>query len=246
MRVSQSVLEVLDRAAFDGSSLKLAGQLDRKLYTDTAKVIELAGGKWNRKAGAHLFVGDAAEAIEPIILTGEIIDRKKLLQAFYTPIHIAELVIDAADIASHMRVLEPSCGDGALVGEIPGGCATVAIDIDPQAVAAVDALNYARVETFCGDFLTLPSLPDYDRVVMNPPFTGQQDAKHVLHALRFLRPGGRLVAIMASSVTFRDTPAHRQVRDLADDITDLPEGSFKAAGTSVNTVVVTINAEVQP
>jgi 16S rRNA G1207 methylase RsmC len=37
---------------------------------------------------------------------------------------------------------------------------------------------------------------------MNPPFEHGQDAKHVKHAFDFLKPGGRLVAIMANGAQF--------------------------------------------
>ncbi len=33
---------------------------------------------------------------------------------------------------------------------------------------------------------------------MNPPFANGQDIKHITHALRYLSPGGRLVAICAN------------------------------------------------
>ncbi|MBV0881613.1 hypothetical protein KTQ42_20235 [Noviherbaspirillum sp. L7-7A] len=42
-----------------------------------------------------------------------------------------------------------------------------------------------------------------DRILMNPLFARQADIDHVLHAWSMLKEGGRLVAIMAASVTFR-------------------------------------------
>lgn len=55
------------------------------------------------------------------------------------------------------------------------------------------------------DFLTIT--PDkwgrqYDAIVMNPPFERLQDIDHVRHAFRFLKPGGRLVAIMSAGSFF--------------------------------------------
>ena len=57
MNISNEVLAVLSNAAMDGKNLKLTGQLDRALYVATNKVLELAGGKWNRKAQGHIFEG---------------------------------------------------------------------------------------------------------------------------------------------------------------------------------------------
>lgn len=248
MRVSQAVLEVLDRAEVDGPALRLVGQIDRKLYTDTNKALELAGGKWNRGAKAHLFPIDAADAIEPILLTGEITDARKEFQAFYTPEGLAAAVVAKAKIGPGMKVLEPSAGEGALARYArDAGGAVTCVEIHPTLCTVLG--ETCATDVVCADFLTTrPSdFMDwpFDRVVMNPPFSRQQDARHVLHAATLLKPGGRLVAIVSDSVTFRDTPLYRDVRDLVHchggTIEPLPDGSFKASGTSVNTVLVSFD-----
>lgn len=72
------------------------------------------------------------------------------------------------------------------------------------------------------------------------------DLDHVTHAVKFLRPGGTLVAIVAGGVLFRDnarTEAFRvMVADRGGTIEALPEDTFKAAGTSVRTALVTFTA----
>lgn len=249
MRVSNDVLAVLDRATCEGNALSLlsVGTLDRKLYADTDKALQAAGGKWNRKAKAHLFEGDAAAAIEPIILTGEIVSVKQELQQFYTPADLAARVIALADIQPGMRVLEPSAGRGALaLPAVQAGARVDAYDIDRGNLDfLMDALPATSGTGF--DFLRADPEVDggYDRVVMNPPFTRDQDVKHVLHALRFVKPGGRLVAIMSAGITFRTTglaPGFRaRVAGMSGTIELLPEGSFKASGTGVNTCLVVID-----
>ena len=62
------------------------------------------------------------------------------------------------------------------------------------------------------DFLAVPPAPVYDRVIMNPPFTRGQDVTHVQHALRFVRPGRRLVAVMPASIKSRADKAARAFR----------------------------------
>jgi hypothetical protein len=74
-----------------------------------------------------------------------------------------------------------------------------------------------------GDFLASHSTETYDRVVMNPPFARNAAPKHVLHAYDFLKPGGRLVSVMPSSVTFRTDALNDKVRYLAKHIETLPE-----------------------
>jgi 16S rRNA G1207 methylase RsmC len=97
------------------------------------------------------------------------------------------------------------------------------------------------------DFMTVPQRQDFDRVLMNPPFSKGQDVKHVTHALGFLKPGGRLVAIMGAGVTFRQdkrtTDFRELVQSMGGTIEPLPEGSFKSSGTMVNTVIVVIDKE---
>ncbi len=99
------------------------------------------------------------------------------------------------------------------------------------------------------DFLDVGpgSTQPFDRVLMNPPFAKQADVRHVQHALGFLkkrRAGGLLVAIMARGVRFRTDRLATGFRTLVEDregrIEDLPDGSFRAAGTDVRTVLVTI------
>lgn len=82
--IPQDVLRELERAAITGEQLRLSVQMDRKLYDQVNKVIVAAGGKWNRKAGAHLFPYDAGAAIEQIILTGGVGPKQELGQ-FDTP-----------------------------------------------------------------------------------------------------------------------------------------------------------------
>jgi predicted RNA methylase len=239
-------LAVLDRATCEGNALSLLalGHLDRKLYADTDKALQAAGGKWNRKAKAHLFEGDAAAAIEPIILTGEIVSLKQELQQFYTPPDLARRVITLAGIVPGLTVLEPSAGRGALAAEalLAGGLVDC-VEIDARNVVMLCSTPYAGVVE--GDFLAQAPKRSWDRVVMNPPFTRDQDVKHVLHALRFVKAGGRLVAIMSAGITFRTTrmsPAFRgRVAEMGGTIELLPEGTFKASGTGVNTCLVVIN-----
>lgn len=248
MRVEQDVLEVLDRATISGATLILNGQLDRKLYERTNKVLELAGGKWDRKTRTHVFPRPADEATEPILLTGEVSNLKQDLQAFFTPEAAAVRVMELAGVGRGMSVLEPSAGEGALARLVRDAGADVrCVEISPT---LCEELRFAvDPETVCADFMRTDVVElsgPFDAVVMNPPFSKQQDARHVLHAYQMLKPGGGLVAIMSAAVTFRDTSLYREVRSLilnrGGSLEHLPQGSFKEAGTMVNTVIVRIEA----
>lgn len=248
MRVDNEVLNVLSAAECNGNNLILTGQLDRNLYTRTNKVIEAAGGKWNRKAKAHVFDIEASERIEQIILTGDVVVPKDDFEFFPTPPAVVRHVIKLANIHDGMRVLEPSAGQGALAKAAHESAVDVMIDMYELMPANNDILHDLNLRlSGIGeptDFLTVEPAPIYDRVVMNPPFGRQADIKHVSHALKFLKPGGLLVSVMASSVTFRNNKLTTDFRQLVDErgghIEELPDGSFKSSGTMVNTVIVVI------
>ena len=64
------------------------------------------------------------------------------------------------------------------------------------------------------------------------PFENADDIKHIRHALGFLNPGGRLVAICANGP--------RQRADLMPDAAewiDLEPGAFAESGTNVNAAI---------
>lgn len=246
MKIRTEVLSVLDRCSTTGNALLLPNeQLERKLYTDVAKVLELAGGKWNRKAKAILFDGDAADAIEPIILTGEITGMKQEFGQFDTPEELADRMAGLAGIAPGMKVLEPSCGIGRLVvAARKRGGNVWGYEIDPKRAAKCVDLFPSGGLVIGVDFMGIAPNCVFDVVLMNPPFTRRADIAHVLKALSFLKPGGSLISIMSAGVKFRSdkvTVAFRNEVFLRGGMMiDLPPDSFKESGTSVNAIIVVI------
>ncbi len=245
MKIPTAVLEVLDRAQTDGPRLILTGTLDRKLYLDTAKVLEAAGGKWNRRERAHLFDGDAADAIEPVILTGEITSKRQQFGYFPTPNPIVQQLLNHAAIEPGMRVLEPSAGRGAIaLAAVSAGATVDCVEIQPDHADAIRDAHHPDVTVLVADFLTTSPQPVYDRVVMNPPFARQADIAHVNHAWTALKPGGRLVAVMSAGVTFRQTAVavafRSRLEALGGELHPLPDGAFKESGTGVNTVIAVL------
>lgn len=246
MRIDDEVLAVLSAAETTGNNLVLTGQLDRELYERTNKVLEAAGGKWNRKAKAHVFEAEAAERMDQIILSGLVEVPKDEFNYFPSPPAVVERLMDLAGVEHGMRVLEPSAGQGA----IASACATAGAVVDCFELMEANHRilnNDDRLEKVVrGDFMEAAPDAVYDRVVMNPPFAKQADIKHVLHAHRFLTPGGLLVAVMSAGVEFRTDARTTAFKAFVDDrgghIEPLPENSFKASGTGVRTVIAVIPA----
>lgn len=245
-RIESHILSILERADVEGNALRLTGQLDRKSYVAVNDVLEAVGGKWNKKAKAHIFECDANDALEQILLTGEVVTKKTIQQEFGffpTPSEIAHDAVRAARIEPGMLVLEPSAGHGALaeIARSAGG----KVHCFELLIENVAELEKRSLHVIAGDFLEQPSEALYDRVVMNPPFAKQADIKHVLHALKFVKPGGRLVAIMSNGSTFRNDRRTAEfnalVESLGGTVTRLPDGAFKASGTMVNTILVVLD-----
>ena len=156
----------------------------------------------------------------------------KDLQYYPTPVEVVERVLDEIYPIKDQKVLEPSCGCGRFLdGLRKRGAVVHGIEYDASRAAQARAKGHRVV---VANFLETAPTRDYDRVVMNPPFYGKHHAKHVNHALKFLKPGGTLTAILPATA--------RYDHGLLDGSwSDLPVGSFSESGTNVCTTVLTIH-----
>ena len=247
MKLTAAVLEVLRAARPEGKLLYLPGRLDSSVYELVDAALTEAGGRWDKVKQAHVFPGQAAIAVAGLCALPEVPtarERKQATQFYPTPPEVTEQVITLAGIGPVHQVLEPSAGTGALAEPAARIAAAVdCIEMDAGNAAEIRAGGYARTVTV-QDFLTVHPAPRYDRVIMNPPFAGSADVRHVRHALRFVKPGGRLVAVMSPGVTFHSNRAARELRALAEAwsgwFEELPAGSFTASGTPAETVLAVI------
>ncbi len=170
---------------------------------------------------------------------------------FPTPPDIADQVCTLAfrqtsGPVGTLRVLEPSAGTGVLVWAAQkwDRLDITAIEISQPLAEALGAESLREVKAggrgfavTCADFLECNGdLGQFNRVVMNPPFDHGADIKHIEHALKFLKSGGRLVAVCANGPRQRE-----KLMPEATEWIDLPEGSFVAAGTNVNAAIVVID-----
>ncbi|MBP2480184.1 phospholipid N-methyltransferase [Stenotrophomonas sp. PvP093] len=161
-------------------------------------------------------------------------------QLFPTPPDLARRMVDLAGLADCMTLLEPSAGTGRLLQAVrDSGAAVVStsIELNPRLCEAL-RLSYADVRQ--GDFLDFGGdvLGSFDVVLMNPPFRNASDISHILHALQFVRDGGRLVALCADGP--RQNEKLRPLTLHGGSWEPLPPGTFQAEGTGVRTVLLTI------
>lgn len=243
-KIDDATLAVLSSATIDGNTIALnCGQLERKQYVEVNKVLEAMGGKWNRQTKGHIFPNNPNDKLEAILLTGEY-DKPTDYGYFPTPMDLADKMILMAELTPDMVVLEPSAGQGAIaerVARIVGYNNVHCFELLSDNCKAL--MKYGFIKTECCDFLAVEAKPLYDRVIMNPPFSRQQDINHIIHALKCLKPSGKLVSIMSSGITFRQNK--KTVDFLAsieghNKIIPNPPGSFNLYGTLVNTVTIIV------
>lgn len=181
-------------------------------------------------------------------LRQKIIDLQfvKIPGYFPTPDPVIQEMIARADISADHTVLDPSAGHGAICDAVAGLCAEVkAFEINYQLAEILDQKDYLIEKP--RDFLTVDpvEITSYDRILMNPPFERLQDIDHVMHAIKFLKPGGRLVAIMSNSGFFRSDKKAENFRGwfemLGGEAFDIPAGAFKESGTQIATKMIVID-----
>jgi hypothetical protein len=169
--------------------------------------------------------------------------------SFYpTPAAVVDALLQELYIGDRPRVLEPSAGTGAIAAPmVRRGWQVEAVEIEPERVAALGRIGGLRV--LPGNFLAMPARPEFDAVVMNPPFYGTHWMEHVVHAFDWLKPGGVLRAVLPATAEIAETPKHDEFRAWATArspygrlrFRELPAESFASSGTRISTVILELH-----
>lgn len=256
MKVTQEVIDVLNKVSvtLKDKSFYLylpPGQLDRKLYVKVNEVLEELGGKWKGgKVKAHIFDKDPRGKLSDICNNGVIITAKDE-DYFPTPTNVAQelskKVFEYVDISQPWTFLEPSAGTGDLAYHVPYiGCESftlVEMNKDRVQVLKERFKGVNSIGVFEANFLECNPLiqKEFDVIVMNPPFSNNQAPKHILHAWSMLKSGGVLGAIMPPTCETREQKVYLELQDKVLQYKvwskELPEGTFKDAGTMIKTVM---------
>lgn len=193
--------------------------------------------------------------------------------AVYTPEVLAQWVASLLDDHRNdppRRVLDPACGDGALLAAacqaLPEVELLVGVDLSASATDAVNSAWPARASVVTADALRLQptDLPHVDAVIMNPPWgadldisrdelralgyelaNGQYDSwdLFVEWTIRTFGAGTRIAAILPDAIL---QPEHRGARKLLLERTQLHvvarlgEGWFEGVYRGVAVIVYTV------
>lgn len=254
------VADIFRRSAFTADSIDIP-EVNRDLYMKMKAAIEGLGGKWNRKRKTHVFHQPPRTLLsedfsEPINGNVSFEAINKTVQAggkiaavpnlFPTPPAVADIMVELAKISKDDVVLEPSAGTGNLIDAVKrAGINPIVFTAIEQNQALREGLVARRARgewwddmtILRADFLTVTSSElKFTKILMNPPFDKGIDIKHVEHALGFLEPGGKLVAIIAGgsrqAAAFKDRASYWE---------ELPSGTF--AGTGVRSILMVIDKE---
>lgn len=153
------------------------------------------------------------------------------LQYYPTPEKVIQIVLENLNIAEGSKILEPSCGSGHFMDALRSkGADVFGIEYDIQRANKCIAKGH---HVLVANFLETRPDPTYDHVIMNPPFYGKHYAKHVRHAFKFLKRGGKLTSILPASARYE----HGLLTGLWQD---LPTDSFKESGASIATTILTM------
>jgi len=163
---------------------------------------------------------------------------------YWTPGPVIARMLELCPLASAARILEPSAGEGHIVDGLVGAGAqkdrVTCFEINPERARKLRMKGYKVEER---DFLTFHE-SGWDLIYMNPPFGQEQDLRHVMHAYSLLAKGGSMAAVMSKHGFYagnqRSIDFRAWFNRVGAQAEDLPESSFRAAGTDWDTRLVVI------
>lgn len=181
-QLTKDVRDILKRGRCEGFTYFLpAGRLEPRLYKAVNNVLTNAGGKWNKKAQAHLFNCDPAETLGLVFKTGisrnRDRDQRKMKPETFNKLHSLRMENDAAGYA--MQEMKPRFD--RMAGRHENGSA-------PRAVAVYQLFQTPRelAKRLAGLLLLKP-----DARILEP----SAGLGRILDALALYWPARELVAV---------------------------------------------------
>lgn len=179
--IKWSVEEILRHCTLEDNVLKLPQvQFNKKSYAEAKKWIEEAGGSWQGGKVQGFTFPFNAERVFSILREGKRCNLQQDFQFFATPPEVADwLVMLAGGVHEDEKVLEPSAGTGSIIDAIHRSCPDVIVDcyeLMPENKEILAKKDNIRI---LGDDFTKCDVAQYDKIIANPPFSKNQDIRHV-------------------------------------------------------------------
>ncbi len=252
MKITNQIKEILVQWLFEENKYFLPQiNLERKTYLEINEVLTSLWGKWNRWAKAHLFDWTQEElesSLEQVLQDWEtttLAEIKKQFQYFPTPKDIAEKLVELAEIKDWDFILEPSAWKGAISDIFPQKNKKTLVELDINNFIILKEKEFFNDDcrVINRDFLQcyIKDLGKFQKIIANPPFSKNQDVKHILHMYDLLKEWWRIVAIASSSIMTKETKLHKELKLLNPEFIELSSWDFKESWTMVKTCIVIIN-----
>ncbi len=169
--------------------------------------------------------------------------QEKVWEFYPTPYEVVDTMIEQADIQPGMSILEPNGGKGNILDKLyekySDSIRLETIELDNTNRMILKIKGYKLVGT---NFLEQVPEARYDRILMNPPFNNMEDIDHVLHALKFLKPNGKLVCISSmksvGSKKYPKTIAFRELVETCGKFVVLPADVMEKAERSATVKII--------
>lgn len=240
------VEEVLKHCTFKDNILRLPDvQLNPKSYAEVKKWIMEAGGKWTGgKTQGFTFEFDATR-VAGILLSGMRCNLQQEFQYFSTPPELAEWLVSQSDVRSDHAVLEPSAGTGAIINAILKACPDVTVDAFELMPENRQTLEKMQNVSLVGEDFTQGVPRVYDRIFANPPFSNNQDVRHVRLMYDALNPDGGEMCVITSRhwviASEKECMHFREwLQEVGAETHEIPNGVFDKSGTNVATMAIVI------
>jgi hypothetical protein len=241
-----SVEDILKHCTLEDNVLKLPQvQFNKKSYADAKKWIEEAGGSWQGGKVQGFTFPFNADRVFSILHEGKRCNLQQDFQFFATPPEVADwLVMLAGGVHEDEKVLEPSAGTGAIIDAIHRSCKDLVVDCFELMPENKELLSKKSNINILGDDFTTYDLGLYDKIIANPPFSKNQDIRHVRRMYEHLNNGGTVAAIMSCHwkiASEKECADFREwLKGVHAKVCDIEEGSFKQSGTGIETTAVII------
>ncbi|MBC7381986.1 MAG: methyltransferase [Bacteroidia bacterium] len=238
---------ILNQCTIEGNIVYLpAITLDRKVYQDVAKSLQLIGGKWNSKKRGFIFKDEPTHLLSQI--QNEVTIHKDVVKAyqyFPTPDSIADELVRLANFKITDSILEPSAGQGAIIKAVRRVYNDAKVDCIELMPINATVLTKMGENVIGDDFLNLNKPEYYDIIIANPPFSKNQNIEHVYKMYECLKKGGRIVTITSKHWTFsknkKETEFRNWLNSLDHSIDEIAAGQFKESGTMISSQILIID-----
>jgi hypothetical protein len=175
---------------------------DKHVRQQARAVLQAIGGT-QRGKDPDCFEFDycPVDVLQNIVASGCIPDQQAH-QFYPTPEVLAKLAVEMAQIGEAHACLEPEAGQGGIADHLPKE-RTTCVEIAPLHCAILRAKGFAHVHE--ADFIEWAEAAacagrQFDRIVMNPPFSQGRAQDHIEAAARLLAPHGRLTAVLPAGM----------------------------------------------